>query len=67
MTQERKIQILESLLKIILRKKDLNFDGFKRELGNLAKSVGAEPDEIKLVLGPIVVGLVHEVFDVKES
>ena len=64
MTPERKAEVLEAILRAVIRKKEFSFDSFKRELGNLSKDIGASPVEVKKVLGPVFMDLVRDTFDV---
>jgi len=67
MSSERKIVVLENILRVVMRKKEFSFENFKRELGNMAKAAECDLEELGLVLGPIFNDLVAETFDIKEK
>lgn len=56
MTSERKIEILTNILKgeVIRNTRIMSRTDFSRELGNLAKKVGASTEEVRELIVPIV-------------
>jgi len=67
MTNERKIEILSFVVFRLLRKKELSFEDFRRELGRLSKMSGFKLEEFKIVLQPVFIEMTEELFAEKES
>ena len=63
LSQQRKGEISLSIFEYAMKKKiQQNFEGWKRELGNIAKESGVPYDELKSFLRPIAQSVLDEMF-----
>jgi len=63
MTNDRKTEVLEALLEEFLREEKIRLvsnNEFKRNLGNVAKSIGIPEAEIREVIEPVIRRLMDE-------
>ena len=63
LSQQRKGEIALSVFEYAMKKKlQQNFEGWKRELGNIAKESGVSYDELKSFLKPLAQAVLDEMF-----
>ncbi len=63
LSQQRKGEIALSIFEHAMKKKlQQNFEGWKRDLGNVAKESGVPYDELKSFLRPLAQSVLDEMF-----
>lgn len=63
LSKERKGQIALTVFEYAMKKRlQQNFEGWKRELGNVAKETGVPYEELKAFLRPLAQSVLDEMF-----